>query len=390
MNPRAARILEFAPGETVCRQGTRAERAYILKHGSVRSTVLPDAGLGSIETDAARGHTLATHDQQGTLLGCEGVLAGHYVDSLISVGTSQLIELPLDTPGVMSAISEDTAFGLALSRSLARRLVAANKNLGTVQRLAARFTRELQGLCADFYNLVQRLGEEAAGDDTILQALNAAKRTQTYAVGESGGGEVTRQTRRVMSRVVETAEQGGQRVELKAGDVLCRRGDPGDTVYVLVSGRLSVRIGAEQYGVIRPGEIVGEIGALLGEEEPRRIADVVADEASVVGSIPVARFPTLLEKQPKLLVNLCKLLTLRVKGFEQLAAESDRSLQLAAEKFAGPRTAFVADLNTLRRALEAAIKDFGLPLTAEVAALHTIEERWQQKIKELQTKVSKA
>lgn len=391
MNPRTARVLEYAPGEIIFRQGARATAAYVLKAGSARSTVVPEKELAVADDGRlARGHGITLHNQGGTFLGCEGVLSGHYIETLIAVDAAVMVEMPLDAPGIMSTITEDVAFGLSLARMLARRLVAANKNLGTAQRIAGRFTRELQGLCADFYNLVQRIGEDAEGEDAVLQALSAAKRTATHVMGEAGGAEVAKQTRRIMSKVVDSADMVGTRMQLKKGDLLCRRGDPGNTVFVLVSGRLSVRIGAEQFGIVRPGEIVGEIGALLGDEEPKRIADVVAEEPCVVGVIPVERFPQLVQKQPKLLINLCKLLTLRVRSFEQLAAESEDALRAVAAKFAGAGATFVADVNALRRALEALIVEQNMPLQQEVESLQRMEERWQEKIDELNERIGAA
>jgi len=391
VNPRTARLLEYAPGEIVYRQGARASAAYVLKSGSARSTVIPEKELaGANDSRFGRGHGVNLHNQPGTFLGSEGVLSGHYIETLIAVESTLFVEMPLDAPGIMSTITEDVAFGLSLARMLARRLVSANKNLGTAQRVAGRFTRELQGLCADFYNLVQRIGEDAEGEDSVLQSLSAAKRTATHAMGEAGGAEVAKHTTRIMSKVVDSADMVGTRLQLKKGELLCRRGDPGDTVFVLVSGRLSVRIGAEQFGVVRPGEIVGEIGALLGDEEPKRIADVVVEEPCVVGVIPIERFPQLVQKQPKLLINLCKLLTLRVRSFEQLAAESDDALRAVETKFAGPGITFMADVNALRRALEALITDQNMPLQQEVEALQRMEERWQEKIDELSERIGAA
>ncbi|MBE7492076.1 MAG: cyclic nucleotide-binding domain-containing protein [Planctomycetes bacterium] len=391
MNLRTARLLEYAPGEIIYRQGARAASAFVLRAGSARSTVIPEKELaGADDGRLSRGHSVNLHNQIGTFLGCEGTLCGHYIETLIAVETAVFVEVPLDAPGVMSTITEDVAFGLSLARTLARRLVAANKNLGSAQRIAGRFTRELQGLCADFYNLIQRLGEDAEGEDAVLQALSAAKRTATYAAGESGGAEVAKQTRRIMAKVVDSSEMVGTRLQLRKGELLCRRGDPGDTVYVLVSGRLSVRIGAEQFGIVRPGEIVGEIGALLGDEEPKRIADVVAEEPCVVGVIPVERFPLLVQKQPRLLINLCKLLTLRVRSFEQLAAESEDALRAVVARFAGPGTTFLADVGALRRALEALVAEQNLPLQQQIEQLQRMEERWQEKLDELHERIGAA
>ncbi|HEY3082466.1 MAG TPA: protein kinase [Chloroflexota bacterium] len=66
-------------------------------------------------------------------------------------------------------------------------------------------------------------------------------------------------------------------VEAEAGGVLCRRGDPGDRMFVVQSGEIEVRLGLESNGVVLrragPGDFVGEMTLLTGEP---RSADMVA------------------------------------------------------------------------------------------------------------------
>ncbi|MCB9932713.1 MAG: cyclic nucleotide-binding domain-containing protein [Planctomycetes bacterium] len=388
MSAREAVVREFAPGELVCRQGAQANRAFILRAGSLRSSVVPEKVL--TEADDARlrrGHDVNLYTEAGAILELEGGLTGHYLTSLIAGETTIVAEFPVDTRAVMSMIQEAPAFGLSLARSLARRMVAANKSLGGAQRLASRFLRDFQGLCTDFYNLVQRIGDDAEGEDDVLQVLSAAKRSWSYGNGEVGGAELTKNTRVIMARVVDDRNMVGKQHRLKAGDLLCRRGDPGYSVYLLVSGRLSVRIGSEQYGVVRPGETVGEIGVLLGDEEPKRIADIQADEPSVVGVIPSDQFPKLVMEQPKLLINLCRLMCLRVKSFEQLAGESEDALRAVAARYVGEDATFLEDVEKLREQLEMLAGEHDLPLEGEVEALNAMGERWLARREELNEKL---
>jgi CRP-like cAMP-binding protein len=387
MGGREAVLREYETGELVCRQGTQAVRAFVLHSGSLRSVVVPDKVL--IEADEARlqrGHDITLYSEPQAMIELEGALTGHYLTSLIAAEPTVVAEFPVDSRAVMSMVQEDPAFGLSMARSLARRLVAANKSLGSSQRLASRFMRDFQGLCTDFYNLVQRIGDDAEGEDFVLQALSAAKRTWAYSIGEGGGAELTRNTRVMMARVVDNNNMVGKQHRLKAGDLLCRRGDPGDSVYMLVSGRLSVRLGSEQFGIVRPGETVGEIGVLLGEEEPKRIADIQADEPSVVGVIPSEHFPRMICEQPKLLINLCRFMCLRVKSFEQLAGESEDALRAVMQRFAGPSATFEADVGGLRDAFEVLVSEHDLPLKAEAEALGNLVARWQERQVELANK----
>lgn len=389
MTAREATVREYAPGELICRQGAQADRAFMLKSGSIRSVVVPDKVL--VEADEGRlrrGHDVTLYTECGNILELEGGLTGHYITTLIAGETTMVAEVPVDTRAVMSMIQAEPGFGLSLARMLARRLVAANKSLGSSQRLASRFLRDFQGLCTDLYNLVQRVGDDAQGEDDVLQALSAAKRTWSYGVGEGGGAELTKNTRVIMARVVDDRAMVSKQHKLKAGDLLCRRGDPGTSVYLLVSGRLSVRIGSEQYGVVRPGETVGEIGVLLGDEEPRRIADIQADEPSVVGVIPSEHFPKLVVEQPKLLINLCRLFCLRVKSFEQLASESDDALRAVSARFIGSDATYLEDVSGLREQFELLAAEHDLPLEGEIEALNTMFERWESRRDELNEKLA--
>src|SRR5262245_14843390 len=68
-----------------------------------------------------------------------------------------------------------------------------------------------------------------------------------------------------------------QLIEAEAGGVLCRRGDPGDRMFVIQSGQVEVRLGLESDGVVLrragPGDFVGEMALLTGQP---RSADMVA------------------------------------------------------------------------------------------------------------------
>lgn len=391
MSARDALVREYAAGEIICRQGAAADRAFVLKSGSLRSVTVPDKVL--VEADDARlrrGHDVNLYTEDGAMLEVDGGLNGHYMTTLIAGERTVVAEVPVDTRAVMSIIQEQPAFGLSLARALSRRMVAANKSLGGSQRMASRFLRDFQGLCTDFYNLVQRIGDDAEGEDDVLQTLSAAKRSWTYGVGEGGGAELTKNTRVIMSRVVDDKFMVGKQHRLKAGDLLCRKGDPGNSVYLLVSGRLSVRIGSEQYGIVRPGETVGEIGVLLGDEEPRRIADIQADEPSVVGVIPSEHFPKLVTENPKLLINLCRLMCLRVKSFEQLASESEDALRAVGARFTGEEATFLSDVDRLREQLEMLAEEHDLPLQAEIEALRGMREKWLSRRDELNEKLAAA
>jgi CRP/FNR family cyclic AMP-dependent transcriptional regulator len=59
---------------------------------------------------------------------------------------------------------------------------------------------------------------------------------------------------------VKKVIKGGTSVRIGPGEVLLRQGEPGTGIFVVVSGELSVRQGEEDFGVLRAGDLIGEIG----------------------------------------------------------------------------------------------------------------------------------
>jgi NTE family protein len=91
-------------------------------------------------------------------------------------------------------------------------------------------------------------------------------------------------------------------VVVQGGEVLIREGDPADGIYLVFSGRLQARLGADDdltvIGEAGRGEVIGE--AALLTDRPRG-ATVVALRDSLVLRLPVEAFEDLLARSPMLL-----------------------------------------------------------------------------------------
>jgi CRP-like cAMP-binding protein len=109
-------------------------------------------------------------------------------------------------------------------------------------------------------------------------------------------------------------------VELAAGQVVFREGDPPDAVYLVASGRVSAQLGrpdggqAQRLQGMGPGMAFGELA--LFDERPRS-ADVVAEGPATVWRIPVAALPEVEAAHPgvttTLLRNVARLLSSRLR-----------------------------------------------------------------------------
>jgi NTE family protein len=98
-------------------------------------------------------------------------------------------------------------------------------------------------------------------------------------------------------------------VTLPGGAALYEAGDPADQIYFLRSGRLGVtrhEAGASKFlGVIRPGEVVGEMAAVSGTQHS---ATVTALRDSELFAMPREIFLAIARREPKVTMELASLM----------------------------------------------------------------------------------
>ncbi len=125
-------------------------------------------------------------------------------------------------------------------------------------------------------------------------------------------------------RVFDGVTSEANWVRLRGGEVLFRQGDPSDSLYAVVHGRLQAVIqradGAPP--LIKPiprGTCVGEMGVLT--DKPRS-ATVKAVRDSELIRLPKAEFSTLLDRSPQIAAALAKTLAERLQAANQGTAVS--------------------------------------------------------------------
>src|ERR1700681_2061442 len=73
-----------------------------------------------------------------------------------------------------------------------------------------------------------------------------------------------------------------EEVSLPAGKILFRQGDPGDSIYLLLSGQMLIKLGAPSQdertlATLGPGAILGEMGPLV--HAPRTATAITSAES---------------------------------------------------------------------------------------------------------------
>jgi NTE family protein len=137
---------------------------------------------------------------------------------------------------------------------------------------------------------------------------------------------------------------------LAKGEVLCREGEPGETLYVLASGELEVRVAADPERVqrrMRPGEFVGEISLLLGGA---RTATVTASRPSRLLALSKRRFQELFGRNAVVLEQVSRILAQRLATASSGAASRGRSVAVIAHEKVAGRALVAASLAALLHA----------------------------------------
>jgi CRP-like cAMP-binding protein len=101
----------------------------------------------------------------------------------------------------------------------------------------------------------------------------------------------------------------GRRVSFQPGQAIVERGDPGDAMYIMLSGVAEVDVGG-RYHRLQRGDFFGEMAVLAGK--PRE-ATVKAAEPVEALRIPADEFQAFLAHNPQIATGMLKSLVERLR-----------------------------------------------------------------------------
>lgn len=112
--------------------------------------------------------------------------------------------------------------------------------------------------------------------------------------------------------------------QLAANQILFSKGDPGDALYGVISGRVRISAGAPSgkevvLNTIETGEVFGEIALLDGQP---RTADAIAAVNTDLMRIQRRDFIRYMETEPRLSTHLLEMLCQRVRATSELVEDS--------------------------------------------------------------------
>lgn len=112
-------------------------------------------------------------------------------------------------------------------------------------------------------------------------------------------------------------------VSSTARQIVCRKNEPGDALYVVISGKLKVTTESDDgreliLAILDAGETFGEMSLLDGKP---RSASVVAVHDSTLLVIHRQDFLALLQRHPKIAIELLAILTQRLRGMDDMMGD---------------------------------------------------------------------
>jgi CRP-like cAMP-binding protein len=100
-----------------------------------------------------------------------------------------------------------------------------------------------------------------------------------------------------------------QRVTIEPGQAVVERGDPGDAMYIIVSGAAEVDVGGRFHRLER-GDFFGEMAVLAGK--PREATVKVVERVEAL-RIPADEFQAFLHDNPRVAVGMLRSLVERLR-----------------------------------------------------------------------------
>jgi CRP/FNR family transcriptional regulator, cyclic AMP receptor protein len=102
---------------------------------------------------------------------------------------------------------------------------------------------------------------------------------------------------------------------LPAGQVLFREGEPGDLMYVLMSGTAEISVNNRVVEIAEPGAIVGEMAMI---DEGTRSATVIAKSDCTLLQIDHERFNFLIQQTPNFALHVMRVISARLRRTDSM------------------------------------------------------------------------
>jgi len=113
-------------------------------------------------------------------------------------------------------------------------------------------------------------------------------------------------------------------INLHVGEALFREGEPGDVMYVLITGTVNVVVGGEVIEEAGSGALLGELALI---DSAPRTATVVATTDCRLAPLNKEQFHTLIRETPYFATEVMKVMADRLRRMDRRMAGGPRGVQ---------------------------------------------------------------
>ena len=358
-----ARKLQVGKGEFLFRQNEKSSSLYILKSGQVEIRVLdeqkavPDDGL-----ILERGRVPFVISSENSPLGEVGAMLKRDREcSALALSPLELIEIPLAQSALDQFIKGTPIIGLNISKAMAKRLAALNKNLVVLEALSRNVKRNFLNYCGIFRRAIDEFADlhKKFGFPWLKEIYLSGAGSLIYSLGKAAEEEEKKAIEFPAPTI--NFDESGAKI-FTAGEIICREGEPGSEMFILLKGRIEVIIGMKSIAAIETkGEIIGEMAVLMsldaGCEVGARTATLKALEEVKLMVIPASRIIDIVKKDPNVIMHISRMLAERYLSTADKWSRLFGQIQKTIERVGGDKISCVNEYGNFINVLDQKVKD---------------------------------
>lgn len=106
----------------------------------------------------------------------------------------------------------------------------------------------------------------------------------------------------------------------KAGDVIFREGEPGDTMYIIKEGAVEVSVAGEKFVAAQPGDLLGEMAMI---DSSARSATAIAKTDCKLIELNEKQFAFQVQRTPIFAIFVMKILVDRLRKMNKILSSMD-------------------------------------------------------------------
>ena len=320
---------DFIANEYIYSEGAPSGPLYILQSGVVEIFANNEKGEEK---------RIEVIQKPGEIFGIpETVLKINRINSAKAKTDVKVKIIDLTGKDLKQTIKLNPLLGLNISINLSKAFQRRNNYLNELSKFFKEAKNAVNSLCLKYYESVENINKlNAKFRFPWLNSIYEKGKTNIiYNYGDSvnKGKDIIEQEviKKELKYMEEEELSTAGAKTFKKGDIVCREGDIGNEMYILMEGSLNVYVGEQKIAEIKnKGSIIGEIAVLLGyssKKYEKRTATVKAKEDSKVIVIPGPNLEPVIKKDSSLIVHITKTLSERLPETDNAIISTDSQFQ---------------------------------------------------------------